>query len=175
MKISLFTKITAVLSILLLGYGYSCRAFDIYFFWESKTIGWIIFKLALIGILMDFISIRKQQEKKSIFLKIGIGIIVFVFIIKSILLTVFYSSEAYAVSKNYFLSDLDVKKNIGEIHGFSLNAMGSIKKETVNGISLGNAEINFTIKGDERYIDTTVWLFLNEKGEWVIEGITLWD
>lgn len=174
-KFSLFTKITSLLSILLIIYGYSCRTFDIYFFWEAKTIGWIIFKIALISFFLNLISNRKKQEKKSIFLKIGIGITIFVFIVKSILLLVFYNSDAYAVSKNYILSDSDIKKDIGEIKGFSITAMGGMQKETINGVSSGNAEINFTIKADKRYIDTTTWLYLNEKGEWVVDGVTLWD
>ncbi len=173
-KFSLITKITALLSIILIIYGYTCRAFDIFIFWESKTIGWIIFKIALISFFVDFIAYRKEQEKKSLFFKIGIGFTVFAFIIQSILLVAFYNSDAYSISKKYAASNDDIKSVTGEIQGFSILGMGGIKTETSNGISSGNAEINFTIKGSKKFIDTTMWLYINEEGEWVIDGYTLW-
>lgn len=58
-------------------YGYLCRLIGLYFFWESKTLGWVLFWLTVVFILRDRINGKELQNKKTIVEKIGIGLSIF--------------------------------------------------------------------------------------------------
>lgn len=80
------TKWLFTIAAILVLYGYVCRWFNIYFFWESSTVGWTLFLLFLICIMWNSMQIKKAEGRKTIGNKIGIGIIVFIFIIAPIVM-----------------------------------------------------------------------------------------
>ena len=67
---SKFTKATLSIGLLFVIYGYVCRATGLYFFWESKSIGWAVIFIGLIGLLSDRVRIKKKDKKKSTLEKI---------------------------------------------------------------------------------------------------------
>lgn len=54
-----FTKTLLITGIVLILYGNISRIIDIYFFWESKSIGWNILFIGIIGLLLSLIKQKK--------------------------------------------------------------------------------------------------------------------
>ena len=53
---------------IILVYGYLCRILNLYFFWESKAIGWTLLAVTLILLLIQRINWKKTVDRK-IYLK----------------------------------------------------------------------------------------------------------
>ena len=87
-QLSKFTRLTLTVSLALLSYGYLCRLIGINFFWESKSLGWAILLIGLIGLLSDRIYIKEDENKKSLLEKIGIGLLVFTLFVHGVLVVV---------------------------------------------------------------------------------------
>jgi len=79
---SKFTKNILLTGSALTIYDYLCRVVGLYFFWESKYIGWAIILIGTISFLMNRIKIKKVQKRKTILEKIGVGISIFVFLFR---------------------------------------------------------------------------------------------
>ena len=94
-----FTKILLLAGIAFTLYGYICRAAGIYFFWESKYIGWSLLFLGTITFLLSRVKRKKSQGRKSLLEKILIGILVFILSLQVVLVIVFPNTKAYLVSK----------------------------------------------------------------------------
>jgi hypothetical protein len=76
-SLSRLIKPLLILTAVFMGYGYLCRLLNIYFFWESKTLGWVLFNLLLVVALLDRISTRKANRRKILLEKIGVGFLLF--------------------------------------------------------------------------------------------------
>lgn len=170
--ISKFTFISIALGLSLIFYGYICRITEIYFFWESKSFGWIILFTGLISLLIDRIKFKKNNSKKSIFEKIVIGIIAFILAIKVILLAVIPNSEAYSVSKEYIKNNHSLTIELGDIKGFGVLSSGSVQKTTDSDGTYGTATVNIIVKGQNKYKDLTVIVikYIDEPN-WIVEKI----
>lgn len=149
-QLSKFTRLTLTVSLVLLAYGYLCRLIGINFFWESKSLGWAILLIGLIGLLADRIDIKDNENKKTLLEKIGIGLLVFILLVQCILVAVIPFSNAYESTKTYIKNDDSLKKELGEIQGFGLITTGGIQKTTDSSGEYGNAEINLTVKGEKK-------------------------
>jgi hypothetical protein len=171
-QLSRFTRLTLVISLTLLAYGYSCRIAQINFFWESKALGWAILLIALIGLLSDRITIISEREKNTILEKIGIGFLAFVVIVQTILITVIPFSNAYEAAKTYIINNEDLRNELGEIRGFGLMTTGAIQKTTDSSGEYGNAEIKLTIKGEKKFKDVVVFVLKNvDSKDWEVVRI----
>src|SRR5687767_2313671 len=69
------TKILFLIGAIFLIYGYICRNLNLYFFWDSKSFGWIFIFVAFLSYLFDVSSMRKKRGAKTFWVKIGIGLI----------------------------------------------------------------------------------------------------
>lgn len=166
-----FTKTALLLGIILLGYGYSCRIFNIYFFWDSRDFGWIVLFLALLGFLFRIHKSKKLLQKKTIWVKIGIGFLLFGLILLPFIVFIFKTSDAYKTAIEYLKTDPEVKKKIGNIKGFGLIPKGEMKSTTINGAESGEAIFNLTIEGDIKYKDITVVLKKSPQTNWTVISI----
>jgi hypothetical protein len=171
-QLSKFMKGILIAALLLLLYGYVCRWTGIYFFWESKSIGWILLFIVLIGLLLQRIKLKKMIRKKSIFEKIIIGFIIFLLFVKTILLLITPFTDAYAVATAHLRNDSNLQTEIGTIQGFSIIPQGGLNKSTENGKDSGAATITLIVKGEKKFKEVTVFVVKYEdREEWIVEGM----
>lgn len=171
-NLSKFTKTFLAIGLIFLIYGYLSRLVGLYFFWESKSIGWAIIFIGLIGLLLDRIKIKKEKEKKSIIEKIGIGVIAFILLIQTILIAVIPFTGAYSVAKEYIKNNEQLTEEIGTVEGFGLMPTGGIQKTTDSQGTYGSATISLTVKGEQKYKDVTVYVVkYADQPEWTVEQI----
>lgn len=171
-QLNKFTKTVLIAGLTLILYGYLCRIIGLYFFWESKSIGWAILFFGVIGFLSNRVKIKTTEKKKTLLEKIGIGLIIFILLIQTILIAVIPFTDAYSVAKNYLINDATLKNEIGNINGFGLIPTGGIQKTTDSSGEYGGATINLTVKGDKKFKDITIYVVKYADGpEWKVEGI----
>jgi asparagine N-glycosylation enzyme membrane subunit Stt3 len=166
------TKAVLATAIALIVYGYLCRIIDFYFFWESKLLGWFVFLVGIILLLLETIKNKKADNKETIPYKIGIGIIAFVLIFESAFMIIMPRLDAYSAAKRYVLSSTEIKAEVGEIKAFTLIPIGSIEMGTNAEGDYGNAVINVLIKGDKAFKDLTIYVVKDiDQAEWVVENV----
>ncbi|NUQ26169.1 MAG: hypothetical protein HUU34_19640 [Saprospiraceae bacterium] len=171
-QLNKFTKTILIAGLTFILYGYLCRLIGLYFFWESKSIGWALLFIGVIGFLFHRINIKKREKKKTLFEKIGIGIIIFILLVQTIFIAVIPLTDAYSVAKAYLINDANLKTKIGNITGFGLIPSGSIQKTTDSSGEYGSAIINLTVKGDKKFKDITIYVAKNaDSPDWKVEGI----
>jgi hypothetical protein len=163
-----FTKRILLAGAILTVYGYVCRVIGIYFFWESKYIGWAIIIIGIISFLFDRVRLKKAGGKKSLLEKIGIGILIFFLFVQAILVIVIPNTDAYKVAKQYLYNNSRLKNDIGEIKGFALVPLGAIQKSSSENVESGNATILLTVKGQKKFMDVTVYIEKKPGMEWIV-------
>lgn len=171
-QLNKFTKTVLIAGLTFILYGYLCRLIGLYFFWESKSIGWTLLFIGVIGFLSHRIKIKSTEKKKTILEKIGIGLIVFILLVQTILVAVIPFTDAYSAAKSYLINDTNLKTEIGNITGFGLIPTGGIQKTTDSTGEYGSATINLTIKGDKGFKDIAIYVVKNaDSSDWKVEGI----
>lgn len=165
------TKSIFFLGALFVIYGYLCRAVKIYFFWDSKAIGWIILATGLILYLLDLNKVRKTQGKKTIWVKIGIAFLLFGLIIFPFVVYMLKTSEAYQAATEYLSTDSKIKEEVGNVKGFSLIPTGEVQTFSINDVESGEAVFFLTIKGDRKYKDVTVTLKKTPHLYWMVTSV----
>lgn len=171
-QLNKFTKTVLIIGIILIFYGYLCRLIGLYFFWESKSIGWVFLLIGLIGILSNSIKIKKLEKRKILFEKIGIGIVVFMMLVQTILIVIIPLTDAYSTAKTYLNNDIEINDEVGEIIGFGFIPTGGIQKTTDSNGEFGSATINITVKGEKKFKDITIYVIKNvDSPNWKVEGI----
>lgn len=167
-----FTKSVLIAGLTFIVYGYLCRLIGIYFFWESKSIGWALLFIGLIGYLSNRVKIKTNNKAKTNLEKIGIGIIIFILLVQTILILVIPNTDAYSSAKAYIRNDEKLKTELGNINGFGLIATGGIQTTTDSYGEYGNATINLTVKGNKKFKDITVYIVkYADSAEWKVEGM----
>lgn len=159
--------IIAVVTFIL--YGYLCRLVRLYFFWESKTIGWTLFWIAAIFILHDRIKEKKLQNKKALIEKIGIGFSVFVILIKGVLFFATQQTAAFGSATDFIKTNPEIKAKVGTVTSIFLVPLGAVSMTTSSQGSAGQADLNFIVKGSEKYIDLNLLLNKDFEKDWQIE------
>ncbi len=171
-QLNKFTKTVLIAGLTLILYGYLCRIIGLYFFWESKSIGWTLLFIGVISFLSNRVKIKTTEKKKTLLEKIGIGLIIFILLIQTILIAVIPFTDAYSVAKNYLINDATLKNEIGDINNFGLIPTGGIQKTTDSSGEYGSATINLTVKGDKKFKDITIYVVkYADSLEWKVEGI----
>jgi hypothetical protein len=168
-SLSDITKKVILATIAFLLYGYLCRLVGLYFFWESKTIGWTLFWIAVIFILRDRIKQKKLQSKKTLFEKIGIGFSVFVIIIKGVLFFATQQTTAFESATNFIKTNPEIKAKVGTVTNIFLVPLGGMSMTTSSQGSAGQADLNFIVKGSKKYIDLNLLLNKDFGTNWQIE------
>lgn len=170
-ELNTFTKVTLGLGILFLIYGFLSRLIPINFLWESKSIGWGLTLVGLIGLLVNGIDKRQKANKKTIWNKIGIGIISFILLIQLILIAIIPNTDAYKDAKEFIINDEEIKSELGEIKGFGLIPTGGISIQSDSKGETGNADINLIIKGNKSFKSVKVFVFTDYGKDWQIVGM----
>jgi hypothetical protein len=165
------TKIIFAIGLVLLIYGYLSREFEMYFFWDSKTFGWAVLVIGLFFYLLDLNKSRKDQGKKTIWVKIGILLIIIWFVLATFLIFDFHKSEPYKTATNYLKNNSQIKDEVGNIKGFGLIPTGSMQTISVNGAESGRATLYLTILGDKKYKDIDVNLRKTPETDWTVISV----
>jgi len=168
-SLSKFTRSIIVMALIFLVYGYLCRAFGIYFFWESKAIGWAFTFIAIINCLVERIKSKKQQGRKTLSEKIFIGLIVFTLIIESALLFIMPRSDAYAAAKQFVSTNGYIRSQVGEVNGFFLIPMGSLSISSSAEGESGVADLTIVVKGNKKYKDVHLLVTKTINTNWTAE------
>lgn len=163
------TRKLVIATFVFLLYGYLCRLVGLYFFWESKTIGWILFWVAIVFVLLDRIKLRKVQNKKTILEKVGIGISVFVVIVKAFLFFVMQQTSAYSSAINFIKSNREIQEKVGAVNGVFLVPFGGFSVTTGSQGEAGQADMHFIVKGSKKYVDLNLLLEKDFSTDWQIE------
>jgi hypothetical protein len=163
-----FTRFFLTAGILLLAYGYLCRALSIYFFWDSKAFGWISLMIAFTSYLFELYKKRKIQRKKTIWIKIAIGLFIFGLFLLPMIIYLLKTSEAYLVAISYLKTDDQIRSKVGNVKRFGLITTGQVNLNSINGVQSGKASFDITINGDKRYKDITILLKKNPETDWEV-------
>lgn len=155
--------------IVFLLYGYLCRFVGLYFFWESKTIGWVLFWLVVIFVLRDRIKDKKLQNKKTLLEKIGVGLSIFVIIIKGVMFFVVPQTTAFDRAVSFIKSNPTIQNNVGTVKNVFLVPLGRISMKTGPQGSAGEADLHFIIKGSKKFMDINLLMSKGFETDWQIE------
>jgi hypothetical protein len=153
------TKIFVTITIALLIYGNLCRWFDLYFFWDSKSLVWDFLIITGISWIYDNMKNREQQKLQTTWNKVGIGILGFrlaLGIFVSVYIRLF--SETYSIATNYVRNDKSLQQELGTITGFGLHASGNWATEQNAKGKFESATFYFIVKGENKFRDITVHL-----------------
>ncbi len=161
-------QMLVIATIVFLTYGYLCRLSSINFFWESKAIGWILFLITLISLLRHRISWKKTIDQKTIFEKIGIGVLVFILFIQATLFFVLPQTNACKVAKEFIKTDPSITDEVGEVKEITLLPYGGISMASNSQGEQGQADLNFIIKGTKKFKDCNVQVLKDYNTEWTV-------
>ena len=165
------TKIIFAIGLVLLIYGYLSREFKLYFFWDSKAFGWAVLFIGLLFYLIDLNRSRKSQGKKTIWVKIGIALIIFGFIVSTYVIFNLHKSEPYKIATDYLKTNSQLKEEVGNINGFGLIPTGSVQIINVNGAESGRATFVLTVFGDKKYKDIDINLRKTSETDWTVTSV----
>lgn len=150
-------------------YGYLCRLLGLYFFWESKTVGWVLFWITIVFILRDRIKDKKVQNKKVLLEKIGMGFSIFVIIIKGVLFFATQQTTAYDSAVNFIRTNPEIQHSVGSVNSVYLVPYGGMAITTSAEGTAGQADLHFVIKGAEAYMDLNLLMNKDFDTDWQIE------
>lgn len=149
-------------------FGYLCRLLNIYFFWESKSIGWICFWLFIILALLGSIKSKRLRLQNVILEKIGIGLSVFILLLKGIFWLAVPHSAAYERAIEIVKADRTIGARIGPVNGIFLVPFGGIAVHSDSQGSAGEAEFYFVVKGSKGYCDLDMQMVKYVDTDWQV-------
>lgn len=164
-------KTIFVIGIALILYGYLSRIFSVYFFWEGKYIGWELIVIGCIIFLSKRVKYKRAQSKKSLWEKIGVGILIFLLVVQCGLYFIFPRTDAYRTAIEHLSTNQKLKDEVGEVKKISMVPIGSLAMQTSNDGESGNAMFYFIVKGDKKYKDVTIELQKMPDTEWTVLSI----
>jgi hypothetical protein len=168
-SLSKTTKAILIAGGILLIYGYLCRFLDLYFFWESKYLGWLILLIGGGGAaIIDWIKFNKRTGKKTVGQKVMLGVLTFAFLIQVILLIVLPNTNAYEASKRFLRESRYIETHLGDIEGISIIPIGAISVSQTGDTETGEAVLHLIVKGSKQYRDITLYLLKREDTEWQV-------
>lgn len=167
-KLSNLNKVLVKLTIVFLFYGYLCRIVGLYFFWESKTIGWTLLLITIVSILIQRIKAKKAANKKTLSEKIFIGIILFILLIQSIIFFIIPHTDAYKAAKEFLITDKNISNQAGSVYDIFLVPVGGVSMSSSSAGQTGQADLNFIIKRKNKFKDINLQLTKELDTNWVI-------
>ena len=162
------TEDSAILGFVLLLYGYASKFIGIYFFWESKSLGWLVVLVLSIIILSKDVKTRKLKKSPTVGGYIGIGLISFILLIKAILIISIPISDAYSNAKTQLKEMESIVVQTGEIQGFSYRTNGAFSYSSNGTDEYGSLDMTIIIKGEAKYIEKDILIEKTPKFNWQI-------
>lgn len=170
-KINRPTRQVLAVALLLILYGYLCRAVHLYFFWESLTVGWELLLVGLIILLFGLIKQKKRAGRKYIWEGIGAGLLIFYIIVQVILYIALMNSDAYQAARTWLSHNDAIRAETGNIDRMVLIPAGQFSGSSNARGTAGSATIEILIKGDKKFKDLTLYLDKQVDTDWKVEYI----
>lgn len=148
--------------------GHILKSSQIYFFWESIDVGYILFLLSLILIVRFDIKERKLNKVKSTVSKIIFGVLMLLLLTDIAVAIIIPNTDAYEVATKHFVEDKEITSHIGVVSGFYSTSESGIQVNSSESGTSGSASINLIMKGDKKYVEYYVYLEKNVGSEWQI-------
>jgi hypothetical protein len=161
-------KILTLIALILILYGYFARALNIYFFWESKSIGFGLLLFAIAKFILDDINARQENKMHRIILYFVFGILCLSIFIKGIIAIIIPNSDAYNKATDLLKTDSELIDEVGEINSFSYLPSGSMGTHKDKYGTTGNANLTLIVKGNKKYIEKNVVLVKELEEDWKI-------
>ncbi len=165
---SLRTRVLISITTIFLLYGYLCRFAGLYFFWESKTIGWVLFFITLIFFLLDRIKIENARNGKAVGEKIGIAVQILVLITKAVLLVAVPYTDSYAKAVDYIKSNQYIQSKTGTVKDIFFVPYGSTSHQSTPNGAVEQSDLHFVVKGADKYIDLNLLMSKDVDSDWEI-------
>jgi len=167
-----FTRVAIITAVLLIIYGYAARLLNIYFFWESAFIGWMVAFVAMIGILGGLIKLRKPFKNTTLPQKIVIGLLCLVLLVQAIFLIVVPRTDAYKAVKAFFQNDINFRNEFGEVKDCSIIPVGSMAVSQVGNTTVGEGLLVVIVKGTKKFHRYQVHVVKTaDLDHWVVDGV----
>ena len=160
-----------LISVLSFFSGYLFRFLNIYFFWESKQIGFFLLIIFVLFVFRIDITKRNLIEKKTIAQHIFFWLISFFVFVKVLVVIILLNSNAYKAAKTNLKSNPDLQQEVGSIQDLIALPQGSLSIKSYNGQESGSATIHFLIKGTRAYSEKTVFVSKNFLSDWEVVEI----
>ena len=158
-------------AILLLIWGYLCRLFSIYFFWDSKHFGWILLAIAFMGFFIDLRTSRMVQKKNIFWVRVGIAIIVLWFAAAGSVFYAIKTSDFYPGLFESIKKDSGIKSETGDIYGYSLIPTNLGILNMVSRNPSATASFVITVRGKMAYRDVKIILRRGGITGWYVDQI----
>lgn len=162
------TSIVFATGTTLLVYGYLCREIHLYFFWDSKELGFFVLLISLLLYLISINKVRAKNGRKTFWVKAAIVVTSLGLLLGAYLVYDFKNSESYGVAKEYLRTDSELRNDVGNIQGFGLVPTGTIEEtETTTSTDVresGHASLTVTVMGNKKFKDVHVTLKENRDG-----------
>ena len=124
--------------------------------------------ITVISILRERIQFKKSQEKKTTSEKVGIGFVVFIFLIQMVFIFVFPQTDAYKIAKHYLQTDKSVSNEVGEVTSIFLVPVGGMSIQSSSAGQTGEANFNFIVKGKTKFKDYSIQIVKEVDSNWAI-------
>ena len=136
-----YEKYFLYLILVILAYGYICRWFDIYFFWESKIIA-----VPILLLMMFYISAKTFIKEREFLSSAFLWIIICLFGFYQMYNEFNLNEEVLNKSKNFILNNKTIESEIGKIESIDF---------PVNNRNLSGSDysIKFVVEGEKKYAD----------------------
>ena len=161
-------KVLTLSAVILILFGYFVRLFNVYFFWESKSIGYGLLLIMLVKLLLDDIYARKEKRLNRALCYIGMVFLCFTIFIKGFIAIFLPNSNAYKAATEQLKNNSDLISEVGEIHSFSFLPTGSMGSQETQYGTTGSANLTLIIKGEKKYVEKNVILKKELKEDWTI-------
>lgn len=171
--ISRSTMAIFIIAIMLLIYGYLCRLVHLYFFWDSKSFGWVVMIIGLIAFLNDIKKTRASQQKKILGVKLAVGFIILGLLVGAGAIVLFKNSNAYQNAVELIKTEELIKKEVGDVHGFGLVPLGLEISKTFNDGRSATFGFTITVRGKKAYRDVKITFERGPQMTWIIRSITI--
>lgn len=172
LSISKTTRLLFLFSFVLLLYYFIARNLNLFFFWESITIGVLLSLLTFVFLLND-IKKKFSNKRLKIISNVLIGIISFYLIVQVSFLIIIPNSKAYDATKNQIYEDESIIKETGVIKGFAVLPTGAIQVNQTANQKSGSGVLKLIIKGEKLYKTANVHI-IKEGGEnWKIQQVDI--
>ena len=164
------TRVVFIIGIPLLIYGYLCRLFSIYFFWDSKYFGWIAILSGLLSLLIDIRITRVRQKQNIFFVRVFVAAIVIFVAVEASAVVWLKTSTAYDSLIESINTDEAMKAEIGNIRGYSLIPGVNIL-DIIAAAGSESFTFRITVRGQRAYKELEVTIERITPLEWRVSSM----
>lgn len=144
-------KLLFLVSLSFIVLGYIVRRFSIFFFWESKQIGFLLLGIMLAIFLRIDSKNRKALKIKNVFSQIGFWVVLVILFFQHLTLIIYPRTDAYSEVVDFIRTNEAIENELGKVNGFTILPAGSFHKVMDNAGTSGTATFVFLVKGENQF------------------------